>query len=567
MSEPILSVRGLEVSVRDQQGQQVKIVDAVSFDVGPGEVVALIGESGSGKSTLSLACMGYVRPGCMVTAGSVALAGEKVTGQSPYRLERLRGKQIAYVAQSAAASFNSAMTIDQQVIEIPVLSGAMTRAEALAKAVDLYKTLDLPNPTTIGKRYPHQLSGGQLQRLMAAMAMISDPMCLILDEPTTALDVTTQIEVLWSLKKLIRDRKKAAIFVTHDLSLVSQMADRVLVLKQGKTIEYGASVDVIAKPQAAYTRALLAATSLMPKSIPTERSAVATVPRPIEQVPLLEIRDVHASYGQHTALQQINLTVGRGETVGIIGESGSGKTTLGRTISGLMTPSSGIVLLDGKPLSGHVSARSRDEQRGIQFAFQNADLALNPRHRIDKILGRPMHLLRGLSSTDAAAEVARLLERVELPRDFAYRYPTELSGGQRQRINLARALAAEPKLIICDEITSALDTIIAGQIMALLKTLQSETGVSYIFITHDLAKVAAFADRIAVMKKGLVVDQGPTGEVLMPPRHTYTRLLLDSVPQLQNDWLEQAALKRRYSADAPCGWTPDADAMEPNPAA
>jgi peptide/nickel transport system ATP-binding protein len=539
MTDTLLSVRNLDVSIRDKKGQLHKIVDSVSFDVAPGEVVALIGESGSGKSTISLACMGYVRPGCFVTNGSVVLDGDNVTDLSTIELEKLRGKKIAYLAQSAAASFNSAMTIDQQVIETAVISGAMTRSEALSKAAGLYAALDLPNPTTIGQRYPHQLSGGQLQRLMAAMAMMSDPKCLILDEPTTALDVTTQIEVLYSLKKLIRDNGKAAIFVTHDLSLVAQMADRVLVLKGGKTVEYGPTSQVISSPQASYTRSLMAATNVMPTTISPQPNRLR------EQPPLLEVRDICAVYGTNPVLNRINLTVGRGETLGIIGESGSGKTTLGRAISGLMTPKSGTILLNGKPLGRQVGVRTRDEQRQVQFAFQNADLALNPRQRIDKILGRPMSFLRNMSSREVEREVAKLLARVELPSEFGQRYPRELSGGQRQRVNLARALAAEPKLIICDEITSALDTIIAKQIMELLKVLQAETAVSYVFITHDLAKVAQFADRIAVMQNGSIVDQGPTEKVLMPPRHEYTRLLLNSVPELRSNWLEDAVLKRR----------------------
>jgi peptide/nickel transport system ATP-binding protein len=542
MSEPLLKVRNFDVSVRDKKGHEFKIVDGISFDVQPGEVIALIGESGSGKTTISLGCMGYTRPGCHITSGSVSLDGQNVLEQSLQDLQKLRGKDITYVAQSAAASFNSAMTIDAQVTEIPVITGAMSHQDALAKAARLYAALELPDPETIGSRYPHQVSGGQLQRLMAAMAMISDPRLLILDEPTTALDVTTQIEVLASFKKLIKDNGTAAIYVTHDLSLVAQIADHILVLKDGKMVEYGATEQILSDPQHDSTKALMAAAHVMPDEIhapPANRSV---------EVPLLEVRNVTAGYGpkqEIIALKDINLTINAGETVGVIGESGSGKTTLGRLISGLMNAREGNVFLDGKQLAQSVSGRSHDELQQIQFAFQMADVALNPRQRINKILSRPMMFYRNMSQKDADREVARLLERVDLPTDFANRFPPELSGGQRQRVNLARALAAEPRLIICDEITSALDTIVAQQILDLLESLQDELGLSYMFITHDIATVSKISERIAVMRLGEIVAQGAVDEVLTPPCHDYTQLLLNSVPEMRTDWLDEAVIERR----------------------
>lgn len=543
MSEttPLLKVRNLDVSVRDKKGREFKIVDDISFDVKPGQVIALIGESGSGKTTISLGCMGYTRPGCHITGGSIELGGVPVLDQPLPKLQELRGRDITYVAQSAAASFNSAMTIDAQVTEIPIITGAMSREAALAKAVQLYRDLELPEPQTIGSRYPHQVSGGQLQRLMAAMAMISDPRLLILDEPTTALDVTTQIEVLYSFKKLIKDNATAAIYVTHDLSLVAQVADQILVLKDGRQVEYGPTEQIISNPQQAYTKALMAAAHLMPDEIhaPTVASGAT---------PLLQVDHVTAGYGpkqEAIALCDINLDIHAGETVGIIGESGSGKTTLGRLISGLMPAKSGRVYLDGQQLEHSVAQRSRAELQQIQFAFQMADVALNPRQRLNKILSRPMMFYRDLSQKDATKEVARLLERVDLPTDFAWRFPPELSGGQRQRVNLARALAARPQLIICDEITSALDTIVAQQILDLLEDLQRELGVSYMFITHDIATVSKISDRIAVMRNGEIVAQGPVDEVLTPPCHEYTNLLLNSVPEMRTDWLDEAVIERR----------------------
>jgi peptide/nickel transport system ATP-binding protein len=542
MTEPLLKVRNLDVTVRDKKGNNFKIVDGISFDVQPGQVIALIGESGSGKTTISLSCMGYTRPGCYLSNGTVTLGNEEVLDKSLPELQKLRGKEITYVAQSAAASFNAAMRIDDQVTEIPVITGSMSKEEALSKAAKLYAALELPDPENIGSRYPHQVSGGQLQRVMAAMAMISDPRLLILDEPTTALDVTTQIEVLYSFKKLIHDNNTAAIYVTHDLSLVAQIADYILVLKDGKQVEYGTTEQIISNPQEDYTKALMAAAHVMPEKIhaPTILTHIDT--------PLLRVDNVTAGYGPNQeiiALQGINLTIERGETVGVIGESGSGKTTLGRLISGLMAPKSGAVFLDGNQLAPRVSARSREDLRQIQFAFQMADVALNPRQRLRKILGRPLQFYRGLSQNEADREVARLLERVDLPTNFANRFPPELSGGQRQRINLARALAAEPKLIICDEITSALDTIVAQQILDLLESLQDELGVSYMFITHDIATVAKISERIAVMRHGRIVQQGFVDEVLTPPCHDYTQLLLNSVPEMRTDWLDQAVIERR----------------------
>jgi len=542
MKKPLLRVQNLSVCVKDKKDNDHKIVDNITFDINPGKVIALIGESGSGKTTISLSCMGYARPGCFITEGLVELGDENVLNKSLKELQTLRGKEITYVAQSAAASFNGAMTINSQVTEIPIITKSMSRDEALKKAEKLYKALELPNPSSIGSRYPHQVSGGQLQRLMAAMAMISDPKLLILDEPTTALDVTTQIEVLHSFKKLIKENNTAAIYVTHDLSLVAQIADHILVLKDGKQIEYGTTDQIINNPKEDYTKALIDAAHVMPDEINSPLLNVLKAP------PLLEVKDVTAGYGKNQeiiAVEDINLVIEPGETVGVIGESGSGKTTLGRLISGLMAPTTGEIFLSGQLLKNSVSRRSRHELRDIQFAFQMADVALNPRQKIGKILGRPMQFYRNISNKEMEYEVEKLLARVELPIEFLRRFPTELSGGQRQRINLARALAAKPKLIICDEITSALDTIVAQQILDLLGSLQDELGLSYLFITHNIATVAQISKKIAVMRSGQIIQQGYVEEVLTPPCHEYTQLLLNSVPEMRTDWLDTAVIERR----------------------
>ncbi|MEE8535627.1 MAG: ABC transporter ATP-binding protein [Kiloniellales bacterium] len=545
MADKILEVRGLSVDAVGRRGGVTPILQDVSFTVAPGEVISLIGESGSGKTTVSLAVMAYARPGCRITGGEVILDGRDMLKLDARARQRVRGTDISYIAQSAAAAFNAALTIGRQVIEVPVIKGLMSRAEAEARAVELYRQLDLPNPETIGRLYPHQVSGGQLQRVMAAMAMICDPKLLILDEPTTALDVTTQIEVLEAFKGLIRQKGTAAIYVSHDLAVVAQIADHILVLKDGLMVEHNTTERIIAAPQADYTRTLMAAVKVLPKTVEERARA------PNAETPLLEVRNVTAGYGlrsESIVLRNVSLSVWSGETVGIIGESGSGKSTTARVISGLMRPVEGEVLLDGKPLAGQVIDRPRVETRKIQFAFQMADTALNPRHRVRDILGRPLSFYHGMEGRAARQRVAELLELVEMPAAFAWRFPHELSGGQKQRVNLARALAAEPDLIICDEITSALDSVVAAAIIQLLKDLRDRLKVAYIFISHDLSTVANFADRIAVMRLGEVVDYGTTAEILNPPHHEYTELLLSSVPDLRTDWLDEISERRRRAA-------------------
>ena len=540
MSSSRLDVRDLTITVMGRDKAPIPIVDKVSFSVEPGKVIALIGESGSGKTTVSLACMGYGRPGCTIAGGEVILGDRDILKLSQDEKRILRGDRVSYIAQSAAAAFNSTMTIGAQVTEMAVLRGAMSQAQADAAATELYRKLELPNPDTIGKRFPHQVSGGQLQRLMAAMAMLSEPDLLILDEPTTALDVTTQIEVLQAFKTLVQSGGNTAIYVTHDLALVAQIADAILVLKDGKMVEYGPTEQIIHAPTQDYTKALLAAAHVMPESVPTGTSADAGA--------LISVRGVDAGYGPKQAvkvLHDIDVDLFPRETLGLIGESGSGKTTLGRLISGLMAPSAGTVTLDGAPLPPLVADRSKDQLRRVQFVFQQADVALNPRQTLGKILGRPVQFLTGASGSRAKNRAAELLERVGLPPEFIDRFPPQLSGGQRQRVNLARALAADPEVLICDEVTSALDTVVAQQILDLLDDLQRDLGLSYIFITHDLATVAKICDRVAVMNGGRIVDIGTTAEVLSPPYHPYTELLLRSVPEMRVDWLEAAVEDRR----------------------
>jgi peptide/nickel transport system ATP-binding protein len=537
----LLKVEELWVEGRPPGGEYMPIVKGISFSIKPGEVLALIGESGSGKSTISLATLGYARPGCRISKGKIFLNGEDILTLDLPGRRKIRGSKVGYIAQSAAAAFNPSLKINRQVTEAPTIHGLMQREEATKHALDLYRRLDLPDPETIGERYPHQVSGGQLQRLMAAMALSCNPDLLVLDEPTTALDVTTQIEVLKAFKEVIRRENTAAIYVTHDLAVVAQIADHIVVLRNGEMMEQGSTDKIVNHPTHDYTKILMSAVRQPPKGGATPDDGSGAVPTQTETVsppPLLEVSDVTAAYGQLTILRDIDMVLKRKETVGVIGESGCGKSTMARVISGLLPPVSGDVRLDGTSLPGQIKGRSREDLKRVQIVFQMADVALNPRQKIGKILGRPLKFYHGMDPARRNRRIGELLELVELSGEFAQRYPGELSGGQKQRVNLARALAAEPDVILCDEVTSALDTVVAASVIKLLENLQEKLGVSYVFISHDLSTVAAFADRIVVLYAGRVVEQGPTSSVLSPPYHPYTRLLLSSVPELRQGWLE-----------------------------
>ncbi|NBQ82727.1 MAG: dipeptide ABC transporter ATP-binding protein [Alphaproteobacteria bacterium] len=555
MDEVVFEARDLKIHAVRDDGSELPIVKGVDFKVRRGEVVALIGESGSGKTTISLSALGYCKPGLKFAGGQALLLGEDVTQKNTEELRPIRGERVAYLAQSAAATFNPSILINEQVTEAPVQHGTKTREEADAKALALYHALELPNPETIGNRYPHQVSGGQLQRLMAAMALCGEPDLLVLDEPTTALDVTTQIEVLKAFKSVIKDEGAAAIYVTHDLAVVAQIADHIVVLYNGEIKEAGPVDIIINQPKHPYTKRLMAAIKPLPEAGQSEGSSDDHM----RDVPALEVKDIDAGYGRNAdgspkvmVLKDVNVSIERGKTVGIIGESGCGKSTLARVFAGLLPPMEGEILLDGERLAPDLRQRSRDELQKIQFVYQMADTALNPRHRIRDILGRPVEFYSGLRGKAKQDRINELLEMVELPLVFADRYPHELSGGQKQRVNLARALAADPEVVLCDEVTSALDTIVGANVIELLKSLREKTGVSYVFISHDLSTVASFADEIVVLYAGRVAEQGPTDQVLSPPYHPYTRLLVSSVPEPRVGWLEDT-MKRQESASGIAG--------------
>ena len=538
----LLEVDDLKISARRDDDSLLPIVKGVSFNVARGEVVALIGESGSGKTTIALSALGYTKPGLEFAGGEVRLEGEDVITMGSDQLRTLRGQRVAYLAQSAAATFNPALTIGEQVTESCVLHDILNQGQANERAESLYRALELPDPDRLGRRYPHQVSGGQLQRLMAAMALCGKPDLLVLDEPTTALDVTTQIEVLKAFKSVIKQEGSAAIYVTHDLSVVAQIADHIVVLYAGEVQEHGSAEQVVNQPGHDYTRRLMHAVRPPPAAGQGDES----LGEHRRESPALQVKDITAGYGRiHngmpaiTVLRDVNVSIERGHTVGVIGESGCGKSTLARVMAGLLPAAQGQVLLDGDELQPALQKRKRSELQKIQFVFQMADTALNPRQRIDHILGRPLGFYLGLKGKEKRRRILELLEMVELPHDFAGRYPEELSGGQKQRVNLARALAASPEVLLCDEVISALDSIVGANVIELLKRLRKQTGVSFVFISHDLSTIASFADKIVVLYAGRVVEQGTADHVLSPPYHPYTRLLISSVPELRVGWLEE----------------------------
>ncbi|KQT82766.1 ABC transporter ATP-binding protein [Aurantimonas sp. Leaf443] len=535
----LVQVRDLKIEARTDAGRTVEIIRGVSFDVADGEIVALIGESGSGKTTIALNFMGYTRPGCRVTGGRVLFDGQDmVTLGERQRAER-RGSSVSYVPQSAAAAFNPAHRIMDQVVEVTRIHASMPIAEARRKAVDLFRALALPDPETIGDRFPHQVSGGQLQRLSAAMALLGDPKLVIFDEPTTALDVTTQVEVLRAFKSVMKKGRVAGVYVSHDLAVVAQIADRIVVLRHGEIQEEGTVEDILERPGHPYTRELLAAF----RPAATVRAPEVEA-RP--SAPLLVVRDVVAGYGELAAdgtpklrvLDKVSLELRRGRNLGIIGESGCGKSTLARVIAGILPAASGEVVFDGKPLARDLRHRSREELRDLQIVFQFADTSLNPSKPIGEILARPLVFYHGMGGREREARIGELLDMVHLPGNLRHRRPGELSGGQKQRVNLARALAADAKLILCDEITSALDTVVAAAIIELLKELQRELSLSYLFISHDLTTVRAICDEVVVMYKGEKIEQLTPALGDGQPSHPYSRLLFSSVPQLRIGWLD-----------------------------
>ena len=534
LNSPLLSMRDIRIDGCDDSGAWNPIVRGIGLTLHRGEVLGLIGESGAGKSTLGLAAMGFTRDGCRISGGEIDFDGIDLINCSVNDRRQVHGARIAYVAQSAAASFNPAHRLLGQCIEAPVLHNIKSVSEAEADSITLYKKLQLPGADEIGFRYPHQVSGGQLQRAMTAMAMACRPDLIIFDEPTTALDVTTQIEVLAAIRDIVREFATAALYISHDLAVVAQMADRIMVLKDGLLVEEADTRQMLTTPKEDYTKSLWA----------VRQFSKEIKPPPTEE-PFLQVEDLSAHYGDEQALFNLSLPIYRGRTLAVVGESGSGKSTLARCLTGLMPPSQGKILIDGETLPAHYTDRSVKQLQNVQMIYQMPDTALNPRHRVRDIVGRPLRFYLNLSGDQLKSRIGELLEQIELPADqFIDRFPSELSGGQKQRICIARALAANPKLVICDEVTSALDQLVAKGILRLLQKLQDELSLSYFFITHDLSVVRAIADEVAVMNNGYIVDMGAKEEIFAPPYHDYTALLLSSVPDMDPDWLSNLLLAR-----------------------
>ena len=532
----ILDVRAMRVVVKTDAGEGPVLVDDVSLTLKRGEVVGLIGESGAGKSTIGLAAMGYTRRDCYIVGGQIIFAGKDIRLMTSAERRELRGPRFAYIAQSAAASFNPAITLMDQVCEAAIRHGVLSPQAAREEAVSLFRQLDLPSPETIGSRYPHQVSGGQLQRIMAAMAMTAKPDVLVFDEPTTALDVTTQVECLAAFRKLIRGHGTAALYITHDLAVVAQIADRIMVLKRGQMVELGTSRQILQQPKEEYTRRLV-----------TERVAghdfVADLAA--DAPPILAIDHLSANYpGKPKVLDDVSIELRKGDTLAVVGESGSGKSTLARAVMGLLARSAGDVRFNGVSLPPRLKDRTRDQLRRVQMIYQMPDVALNPQQTLLDVIGRPVAFYFNRPRDQVRARVLELLRQMDLPESFITRKSSELSGGQKQRVSIARALAAEPDLIICDEVTSALDQLVGEEILRLLKKLQDSLGVSYLFITHDLGTVKRIANKVAVMLRGKVVAGGETAKVFAPPYHPYTELLLSSVPEMRPEWLDEVLARR-----------------------
>ena len=538
LNRPLLEVKGLRIEGLSEKGWQ-EIVRGVDLQLKRGEILGLIGESGAGKSTIGLASMGYARDGCRITDGEIIFDGIELSSAPENEKRKLRGTRISYVAQSAAAAFNPAHRLLDQFAEGPVDHGVMSRREAKEKGRALYRSLDLPDPDNIGERWPHQVSGGQLQRMMVAMAMSCGPDLIVFDEPTTALDVTTQIEVLKTIKEIVIDRNVAAIYITHDLAVVAQLADQLMVLRYGNLVEVNSTGQILESPKEDYTRALLDARSRHEKT-------TAEINNPES---LLSIDSVTAGYGKGTdVLQEVSVSVERGRTVAVVGESGSGKSTLARVITGLLPPRSGEISFQEELLPPALAQRTKQHLRKVQMIYQLPDVALNPRQRVRDVIGRPLSFYLGLQGKECERRTIELLEQIELSETYIDRLPDELSGGEKQRICIARALAAKPELIICDEVTSALDTIVAKAILDLLQRLQHELQLTYLFISHDIDTVASIADQVVVLYAGRVAEQGSKLAVFQPPFHPYTKLLLSSVPEMKLDWLEKTLSTREAQA-------------------
>ena len=580
-----LAVNGLRVDVADGD----VIVEDVSLSVAPGQILGLVGESGSGKTTTALALLDYARPGTRIVAGTIEVAGRRLSGLGEEQARPLRGRTVSYVPQDPGNALNPALRI-RAAVEDMLAAHATARSGSAAAAL---ASVHLPTDDEFLRRFPHQLSGGQQQRVSIAIALVCEPPLVVLDEPTTGLDVVTQARVLDEIARLRRERGLAMVYVSHDLAVVAQVADRIAVMYAGRIVEEGPASAILEAPRHPYTRGLVGSIPdhLRPRRLVSmpgvavgvgERPAgcafaprcpqkvercdselpeleeigagrrvrcfewqrtpplelpLRALERPVGAVgALLAVEGLRAVYGrrheQVVAAEDVSFALGAGECVALVGESGSGKTTIARCVAGLHAPAAGRISLDGASLAGKARKRPKEARRRIQIVFQNPFDSLNPRHRVDDAIARPARMLRDLSKAEAEAEVGRLLERVRLPARLASRFPGELSGGERQRVAVARALAAGPDVLVCDEITSGLDVSVQAAVLELLAELRSDLGLALLFITHDLGVVAAVADRVLVLEHGVVREQGMVADVIEHPQDDYTRRLVEAAPRL-----------------------------------
>jgi ABC-type glutathione transport system ATPase component len=534
VSGALLTVEDLRVGFATEGGR-VQAVEGVSFELEAGEVLAIVGESGSGKSVTAQTVLGLTRSPNARIEGSARLGERELIGASEEELRAVRGERISMVFQDPMTSFNPVYRIGDQIAEaIQAHRPQVDRSEARSRATELLGSVGMPDPERRARAYPHELSGGMRQRAMIAMALALEPEVLIADEPTTALDVTIQAQILALLARLNRERQLATILITHDLGVVAEVADRVLVMHEGRIVERGSLEQIFYSPQDPYTRKLLDAVVRLDQAPPLRP------PRSPE--PLLEITDLvkhfpvrrglllNREVDRVRAVDGVSLTVNRGETLGLVGESGCGKTTLSRTVLGLLAPTSGSVRFEGREIAGLSRREMRPLRREMQIVFQDPFASLNPRKRIGQIVGEPLRLQGVARGDELRSQVRELLARVGLRPEHFDRFPHEFSGGQRQRIGIARALALRPKLVLADEPVSALDVSIRAQILELLAELQEDFGLTYVFVAHDIGVVRHVSDRIAVMHEGKIVEEGPADQVCERPRDPYTRTLLAAVP-------------------------------------
>lgn len=539
----LLNVNNLTVGYYNRFKKLVPAVSDVGFQLQKGETLGIVGESGCGKSTLARALMGYCRPGSLIMGGEVEFDGLNILQMNSSELRELRGRRIAMVPQNPLSSLTYHIKVGPQVDEILRIHQGMGNRSARNHTLELFDATNLPDPEQIYERYPHEISGGQRQRVVIAGALACQPAIMVLDEPTTALDTTTEMQVLQLVKELRKTRDMALVYITHDLTLTDYICEDVLVMLDGIVVEKGSVSRIFKAPQTDYAQMLI---SSIPR-VDSENGAGRFQPVEPDRAPLLSVKNLKFRYKSPWSpaaifkaqkgplvVDNVSFDLECGETIGLVGESGSGKSTIANIVCGLLSATTGDIIFDGQPINIAGEKRSLDLRRRIQIIFQDPLSSLNPRHRIETILSRPLKIFFGLQGRAARDRMVELLESMELVEDHLSRFPRQLSGGQQQRIAIACAFAAKPDLILCDEVTSALDVSVQAHVLELLKVLQKKTGVACVFISHDLGVVRQVANRVIVLQKGVVAEAGLTEDVFAKPKHDYTRLLLAAASR-QND--------------------------------